>query len=395
MIKKIILLFFICFFCLSLPIKIKAEESTDILAKQIDEYIQKLGELATSKNTLANQVKIINSQVELTLLKITQTENSIKNLENEINNLTVEISNLDIQLDQLSSLYVIQIIENYKLQKKIPPFTFLISSRLNNFLEQYKYLSNVQKSSQNTLINMETVRTNYNNQKTTKIKKQQELETLQKTLASQKINLNNQKIAKNKLLESTKNDEKKYQQLLTEAQNQLNALRNFSSSAGGSSCLASSPGSGSDGNFYSQRDPRWCNQYIGNSKDTIGEVGCFISSLSIAYKKLGFTITPSIYAADSNNFWVNTAYMVALTPPSGYTYKQVPYNISVIDNELKNGRYVITQMKMNNSAGMHFIVIISGSNGNYMIHDPWFGADLKFSDRYSPSSVLSLRLITR
>ena len=50
---------------------------------------------------------------------------------------------------------------------------------------------------------------------------------------------------------------------------------------------------------------------------------------------------------------------------------------------------------MSNVAGMHFIVIISGSNGNYKIHDPWFGADLNFSDRYSPALVMSLRLITK
>ena len=103
----------------------------------------------------------------------------------------------------------------------------------------------------------------------------------------------------------------------------------------------------------------------------------------MAYKKLGSSITPSVYAADPSNFWSNTAYMVIPTPPSGYTYRQVPYSISTIDSELKSGRYVIAQMRMSTVVGMHFIVIISGSNGNYKIHDPWFGADLNFSDRYS------------
>lgn len=394
MVKKIVFLLFFVLFCFSLSSVSRADEAED-LAKKIDEYTQKLGELGKSKNTLANQIKILDSQVQLTLLKINQTETSIKTLEKDINNLTVEITKLDSQLNQLSSLYVLQIIQNYKLQKKVPPFAFLISSSLNNFLEQYKYVSNVQKSSQNSLINMETIRSNYDAQKTAKAQKQTEMETLKKTLASQQINLNNQKISKNRLLETTKNDEKKYQQLLTEAQIQLSALKSFSSSAGGSTCLASSPGGGSDGNFYSQRDPRWCSQYIGLSKDTIGEVGCFISSVSMVYKKLGSSITPSTYAADPSNFWSNTAYMVIPSPPSGYTYKQVPYSPSTIDNELKSGRYVIAQMRMSNVAGMHFIVIISGSGGNYKIHDPWFGPDQNFSDHYSTGAVMSLRLITK
>ena len=223
MIKKIVFLLFFVLFASFFVSNINAVDTQE-LAKQIEEYNQKLTELTKAKDTLANQIKIINSQVELTLLKITQTENSIKSLEQEINNLTIEINKLDIQLNELSSLYVLQIIQNYKLQKKVPPFAFLISSKLNNFLEQFKYISNIQKNSQNTLINMETVRTNYDLQKTVKVKKQQELETLQKTLAAQKNNLAKQKQDKVSLLEVTKNDESRYQKLKQEAENELKAL---------------------------------------------------------------------------------------------------------------------------------------------------------------------------
>ncbi|MFA6007156.1 MAG: hypothetical protein WC784_00735 [Candidatus Shapirobacteria bacterium] len=45
--------------------------------------------------------------------------------------------------------------------------------------------------------------------------------------------------------------------------------------------------------------------------------------------------------------------------------------------------------------GMHFVVIINGSNGNYKIHDPWFGADQDLNSRYSTGSIMSLRLITK
>jgi len=401
MIKKIIF-FFLIIFCLFFQTNFAYSackegkcDSQDEYPKYIEELTNKRNELAASKNTLSNQLKLLDSQYQLTLIKITQTENSIKTLEKEIDKLSIEIGKLEIQINDLSEIYINQIIQNYKLQKRIPSFAFLFTSTLNNFLKQYRYLSTLQTNNQNNLINMETVRTNYDNQKTAKEKKQTELEALKKTLASQKASLNSQKISKNNLLETTRNDEKKYQQMLYEAQSQLASLRKFSSSVGGSTCLASSPGGGSDGNFYSQRDPRWCNQYIGNSSDTVGSVGCFINSISMVYKKLGFDISPSAYASNPSNFWGNTAYMSVPNPPSGYTYKQISYNSGTIDNELKSGRYVIAQMKMSNIAGMHFIVIISGSNGNYKIHDPWFGADLNFSDRYSPALVMSLRLVTK
>lgn len=224
MFKKIILLSLLFFSCLFFPLRVKSEETVDNLSRQINEYTQKLQELSKAKNTLANQIKILNSQVELTLLKINQTENSIKILEEEINSLTIEIGKLDVQLNELSTLYVLQIIQNYKLQKKVPPFAFLISSSLNNFLEQHKYISNIQKNSQNSLINMETIRTNYDIQKNAKAKKQSEMEQLQKTLASQKDSLAKQRQDKVYLLEITKNDEKNYEKLKKAAEEELNAL---------------------------------------------------------------------------------------------------------------------------------------------------------------------------
>ena len=395
MFKKVLLIFilFLVFLFNVKPGVIYAD-SQEELQQKITQYVKKLSELGAAKNTLNNQIQYLDSQYQLTLLKITQTENSISAVEKEIANLSIEIGKLEKQINDLSVTYIDQIVQSYKLQKKYPSFAYLLSDNLNSFLEQHQYTSAIQANSKKNLINLETVRYDYDKQKTAKEEKQKELEQLQKTLATQKASLITQKAAKNNLLETTKNDEKKYQQLLAEAQSQLASFRNFSSSLG-NACLDSVPSGGSNGNFYSQRDPRWCKQYIGNSSDTIGSVGCYITSLAMTYKKLGYDITPSAYAANSSNFWSNTAYMLNPNPPSGYSYKQVNYNTNTIDNELKEGRYVIAQVKMASISGMHFIVIISGSNGNYKIHDPWFGADQNFSDHYSTGLVMSLRLITK
>ena len=407
MFKKALLFFAIIFFSsLTIGSVIKAEDPTPTITptptidvsqiqKQIDEYSQKLTELGKAKNTLANQLQQIDYQSNLTQLKITQTEKEVNTLESEIANLTININNLDINLNQLSSVYIYQIVQNYKLEKRTPKFAIFAENNFNDFLNQYKYLTTIQQDSQDTLLKMETTRTSFDMQKTEKEKKQIELEDLKKKLAAQKVSLSKQKDSKNKLMEVTKNDEKKYQQLLAEAQSQLSALKNFSSSAG-SSCLSSSPGVGNDGNFFSQRDPRWCTQRMGNSPDTIGAVGCYISSISMVFKKIGFSMTPSLYALDPSNFVPPTAYAVNPTPPSGYTYKSVTYSSNTVDNELKSGRYVIAQMRMPGTyAGMHFIVIISGSSGKYKIHDPWYGPDMEFNTHYSTSQIMSLRLITK
>jgi peptidoglycan hydrolase CwlO-like protein len=225
MFKKIFvsLLLSICLFFSFNPTLVLSEDTSELQTK-INEYSQKLKELGTSKNTLANQIKLLDSQYQLTLLKITQTENSITALEKEIADLSVEIGKLEKEINQLSVNYINQIIQSYKLQKKYPSFAYLLSDNLNTFLEQHQYLSSIQTNSKQNLIDMETVRYSYDQQKIAKEKKQTELVELQKTLATQKSSLITQKESKSTLLEITKNDEKKYQLLKQAAEQELSAL---------------------------------------------------------------------------------------------------------------------------------------------------------------------------
>ncbi len=210
---------------LIVPKYVHSQESVEELSTKIAEYTKKLDELGKSKDTLANQINILNSQVSLTLLKITQTESTIKITETEIIDLGGKISQLDTSLNQLSSTYISEVVENYKLSKKYPSLNIFLSKNFNQFWQQYKYVSTIQKNSQNSLINMETIRFNYDTQKQQKQKKQQELESLKAKLAEQKNNLNKQKTSKANLLEVTKNNEATYQKLRAEAQSELEALQ--------------------------------------------------------------------------------------------------------------------------------------------------------------------------
>lgn len=383
MVKKIVLI--LCFLFLFFQNNSYAVDDYENMSEEALNNLK--NQLIKNSTTLSSQIQLISIQIAQTQNKIKQTTFSITTLRNDITNLGVKIGNLDVSLNNLSAVYIGQISENYKLQKKIPLYSFLISGKFNDYFNSYKYISRFQKESQETLLNLETTRTTLDQEKQAKAKKQKELESLEKVLAVQQKDLIAQNEIKNELLKTT-------QKQLGEVLAQLSALRNFSS-AFGSTCLSSTPGGGSDGNFYSQRDPRWCKQTIGYSSDTIGAVGCYISSIAMTFKKLGSDITPSAYAAIPSNFQYNSAYASVPHPPSGYVYKQVAYSADTVDKELSAGRYVIAQISMRTISGMHFIVIIGGSKGNYIIHDPWFGSDLSFNSRYSLSSIMSLRLITK
>lgn len=210
--------------CLFFPLPLQSQANVDDLENKIKDYTQKLNQLSSQKDTLSNQIKIIDSEVEITLLKISQSEITIRSLEIEINSLSDKIGELDQYLNKLSADYIRQVVQNYKLRKANPFFILLQNRRFNSIFEQYKYLSALQKNSQNTLVNLETARTNYNFQKNQKEQKQAEVEHLKSVLADQQANLASQRDSKNKLLVVTRNDEAKYQKLKQEAENELSYL---------------------------------------------------------------------------------------------------------------------------------------------------------------------------
>jgi peptidoglycan hydrolase CwlO-like protein len=374
--------------------KLEEEMYSECIEEKIEELEIKIRDAQDQAQTLANAIDITNNQIQLQQFQIAQTQTEISLLEKELANLNERIDGLSLSLDRLTDILIVRVQASYKQNRVSSIISLFTTNTFSDFVTQYKYLQQAERQIARAMQEAENQRLLYDEQKSLKEIKQELLENKREQLQAQRLELERNKSSKQKLLTDTKNDERRYQQLLAEANSQLAALRNFSSTSG-SSCLSGSPGGGSDGNFYSQRDPRWCNQYIGNSKDTVGEVGCYISSMAMVFKKIGHDITPSVYAANPNNFFSNSAYMTAPSPPSGYSYKDVPYNVQTIDHELKNGRYVIAQMRMATISGMHFVVIISGENGEYTIHDPWFGSDQKLSDRYSAGLVMSLRLITQ
>jgi peptidoglycan hydrolase CwlO-like protein len=351
-------------------------------------YQNYITKLQSDLSSIKNQIKLIDSEVALTILQISQTQTTIKTLKSDIDNLTVQIDQLDGTLNQLSAVYIQQVVQNYKLNQRYPSWSILTGFNFNHILEEYKYLATTQENNQNTLVNMETVRTQADIQKTSKIQKQQQLQTLQTKLAAQQNDLAKQKALKNSLLATT-------QSQLDSAIAQLNQLRNFSKGKG-DTCLSSSPGGGDGGWFYSQRDPRWCKQFIGYSADTIGEVGCYISSIAMIWKKYGYDMDPSKYASNPEHFVGATAWGTSPEVPPGFSSQQYAgYNKGILDGALAAGHPVIVQISMKSISGMHFIVLKSGAGGSYKMNDPWFGSDLNFTDYYSTASIMSLRLITK
>ena len=188
----------------------------------LDELYLKAGE---QRRTLQGEIGKFNTTIALTTTKIYQTVSQIKTLEAEIKSLLGKIGQLDLSLDQISQILLKRIAETYK-KGKIEPVTLLFSSQdFADFVSRFKYLQIIQHHDRQLMIQLENVRTNYEDQKNLKEQRQQELEAAKQKLETQKNLLDQQKADKENLLKLTQNNELRYQELLASTRAEIEAIQ--------------------------------------------------------------------------------------------------------------------------------------------------------------------------
>lgn len=202
------------------------------LQNQIQEYQKKLDSLRQQKNTLSSQIQFMDTQIYLTGLKIQTAEENILKTQNEIEILDSRIDGLDNSLSYLSKLLLERVTDGYK-QRRISFFDiFLNTSTADDLLNQYKYKKTAQNNNQKLLIQVQQAKLNFEEQKKLRENKKIQLDTLKKDLADEQVNLANQKVAKQKLLSQTNNDEKIYQTLLEQARAEYAGIQEVIAGAG-------------------------------------------------------------------------------------------------------------------------------------------------------------------
>lgn len=369
------------------PVQAQSCSTKDDCEKTIREYESKLSTIREQKNTLSSQISYMDTQINLTTYQILNTELQIKKIESEIESLGTRIEDLDQSLNYLSEVFLQKVIESYKRKQSTMIEILLDSDHVSSLTKRIKYIRTAQENDRKLAVQVQQTKVNFEEQKSTRENKVIELDNLNKQLGLQKIELTNQKLAKQRLLEVTKNDEQTYQRLLSEAQRQLSGFRSFVKSAGGGIIGANGFGSGSDGWYYSQRDSRWANYLIGNSSENILDVGCLITDIAMILNKYGSSWTPIDIASKSDYFLGNTAYMIVpskLEWPIGLSYVNIP--ISNIESEINEGRPVIVGLNIG-PRETHYVVLKEINDNGYIMHDPYYGPDKKFTDYYSMGSI--------
>ncbi len=372
------------------------QQKINELEGQIDKYTKKINELQNRASTLSGEMEYLDSQISLTNLRIQSSQAKIENTKKQIEKLGEEIEDLSKRIDKLEDSIDYQRVllnnrfrERYK-NKDISSIMVLFGSlTLDNLVRKTEYIKQIEKQDIKLLDEMDKAKRSYNTQKDIFEDRKKEEEELKAKLEEEKATLDaynsqlsDQKEEKESLLASTQNDEAKYQDLLSEAQEQLASFKGFVNYAGGDVIGANGFGRGDKGWYYSQRDSRWAYARIGKSSENVFNVGCLITSIAMVYKSQGKDMDPGDIAGDSSRFWYNTAMMLLPWKGPG-TY--VSISKADIGNEVKK-RPVIVGVYAG-AYGTHFVVLAEKDGSDYVMYDPWYGPDLSFSDYYSFNSI--------
>lgn len=187
-------------------------EKLDALNRQIEEYTAQISRLQQEASTLSNQVAQFNAQIKVTELKIDQTQGQISLLEGRIDQ-------LEVSLNGLTEAFNNRVSETYRLARvDSSPIILLASDNVSEAVSKFHYLQKIQEADHKLIERLDSAKTTYTDQKT-------ELEELEKVLGAQKEELGSQKAAKANLLAVTRNDEKKYQELLASAKAEFEAIQ--------------------------------------------------------------------------------------------------------------------------------------------------------------------------
>jgi hypothetical protein len=134
---------------------------------------------------------------------------------------------------------------------------------------------------------------------------------------------------------------------------------------------------------YSQQDPLWKNNKIGDGPDTIGYVGCALTCLAMYSSGWGLTETPAtlnLKLRASGGFKGEAIVWSAITkfhPELRNTGLTLCMNTAApldeIDSALAAGNPVIVEVDFSPAAGLqtHWVLIYAKQADDYLIQDPW------------------------
>ncbi len=359
------------------------------LNQQIATYQAELQQVGANKKTLQAAINSLDLQKNKVQTQISLTQTQIQNTQIQIQQLGGEITNAQqtIAQDQTALGAYLQ---SLQVQESQPLIVQMLSS--GGLVQSWSDLNQtleIQNGIQNEMQALKTEEGTLTSSQVASQEKQTTLTAQQQALAAQQQSLISTEQSKSQLLVETNSQEATYEKLLAQATAELNSFSAFAANAGGTKILGNQTICDSWGCYYNQRDALWGNLPLDGTKYTMAADGCLVSAMAMVLTHYGYKdVTPETINADPNDFAAYApAYLLTSISVDGVTASR---KTAAIDATLTTGSPVI--VGINAYGGTHFVVLVSGSKGNYIMKDPYItdGDDISFSANYSLRSIFAI-----
>lgn len=205
--------------------RLKLEKELEEVEKQIAEYEKQLQTTKQAKQTLQNKINELKKQAEKLNLQIKSTNLNLNYLDNQINDTLASIEKTSSQMDTAQKNLANLLQALYQLKQKSLIEILLETDKISDFFAYTNALNSLQMKIQDNIKELDELKTTLTNQNQKLSKDREEMQKLLAMQLLQKDSLMNTQQQQQQLLEITKGNEAKYQQLLSESQKRANEIR--------------------------------------------------------------------------------------------------------------------------------------------------------------------------
>ena len=359
------------------------------LNQQIATYEAALQQVGANKKTLQAAINALDLQRNKVQTQVTLTQYQIKTTQLQIQQLGGEITSAQetVASDQTALGAYLRSLQ--KAEAKPLIMQMLSTGGLVQTWSDLNQTLEIQNGIQNEMQTLKGQENNLADSQAASQQKQSTLTAQQQSLVAQQQSLVATEQSKSQLLTETKSQEATYQKLLAAAEAELNSFSAFAKNAGGSKLLADQTSCDVWGCYYNQRDAAWGNDPLNGTRYSLASDGCLITSMAMVMTHYGYKdVTPVTINSNPDNFAAYyPAYLLTTITADGVSATR---KATAIDTTLATGNPVI--VGINAYGGTHYVVLVSGSKGNYIMRDPYIanGNGVSFSSSYSLRSIFAI-----
>lgn len=367
------------------------QEQIEDLQKKAESYRQMIEMKQNKAQTLQNQIDLMEGQIASLEIDVARLQTQIDSTTKDIDGLNVQIGEKEKEIGYKKELLGNVLQAYYETNQDSIMEIMLRNVSLSEFLSQPDYTAQTGVKIDDVLASVVSARNELDNDKKKLEDKNNDLKEKQGQIGEKKHYLDNEQNSKESLLTETQGEEQKYQEMLARVEQQkqellgdISALSEEKSSdlaAVEASIEKPKSGLASTSWYFNQKDSRWGSQHIGLSNTLMKNYGCAVTAVSMVLRYHGVDVNPGSLAQQPIFYhdlivWPKSWKGVELVSSTGHG------NIDwgTVDKELKNKNPVIVFVKSTKRGAGHYVVVHGkDKNGEYVVHDPYWGANLFLS----------------